>query len=392
MAGKKSILNCLRQYLPEFELLDGDEDTVEDIYDLIVGNEEFLACTQNHAQTMEECEEMLVARPPQVSAENKHFLTIYEGEECVALLDYLECYPDRATVYLGLLLVEKSVQNTGIGRALNDAFMRAAAKCGYRQIKLGCYAANETGYQFWRRNRYVAEKITEREVDGGLLQLIHMICDISDKHMFETEEERKTVYRAEWEADYRASEEMVKRAFWNKYVPGCMEHYLLHVLRKDAAFVPELSMVAEVDGKIVGGIWYSKSKVKTENAEHAVLTFGPLCVAPEYQGTGIGGELLRRSVKLAKEAGHPGIIILGEPEYYPKHGFVTCDNFGITTADGKNFDAFMGLELAEGAFAQMRGGRFYEAEVFETLTEEAAGKFDQDFPKIEKMKLPTQWN
>ncbi|MFR4350264.1 MAG: GNAT family N-acetyltransferase [Roseburia sp.] len=392
MADKKTILGYLKQYLPEFELRDGDGDAVGDIWDLITGNEEFLASTQNHGQTMEECEAMLTARPPQVAEENKHFLTIYGEGECIALLDYLECYPDRTTVYLGLLVVEKSVQNRGIGRELNDAFMRAAAKCGYREIRLGCYAANETGYQFWRKNRYIAEKIVEREVDGEVFPLIHMACDISDTHMFESEKERKTVYRAEQEVDCRASEEMTKRAFWNKYVPGCMEHYLLHLLREGAAFVPELSLVAEVKGKIVGGIWYSKSKVKTACAEHEVLTFGPLCVVPEYQGTGIGGYLLEKSMRLAREAGYPGIIILGEPEYYPKHGFVTCDKFGITTADGKNFDAFMGLELTEGAFAPMRGGKFYEAAVFGTLTEEAAAEYDRDFPQMEKLKLPGQWN
>ena len=46
-------------------------------------------------------------------------------------------------------------------------------------------------------------------------------------------------------------------------------------------------------------------------------------------------------MKLAANKGYKGIVILGEPDYYPRIGFKTCDNFNITTADGKNFDAFI---------------------------------------------------
>lgn len=342
MNDKKDILTQLRQRLPEYELCEGGREHLGDIFRLLAGNEEFLRNTQAHEQTMEECEENLTARPPQVAAENKHFLVIYEKGECVALLDYLEGYPEKETAYIGLFIVDASRHGNGIGRRINDAFMRAAQCCGYRNIKLGCHRRNESGYWFWRKNRYIAESMT-------------------------------------------------RRAFWNKYQKGCDEHYLVHCLRSDAAFVPELSLVAEVDGRIVGGIWYSKSQVKTRTETHPVLTFGPLCVAPEYQGTGVGGQLLERSMCLAKEAGYPGVIIIGEPGYYPKHGFVTCDNFGITTADGKNFDAFMGIELQDGAFEPMRGGRFFEAEVFEHLFAEKVLAFDKEFPHMDRLRVPGQW-
>lgn len=391
MNDKKDILTQLRQRLTEYELCEGGREHLGDIYRLLAGNEEFLKNTQAHEQTMEECEENLVARPPQVAAENKHFLVIYENGECVALLDYLEGYPEKETAYIGLFIVDASRHGNGIGRRINDAFMRAAQYCGYAKINLICHQKNESGYWFWRKNRYIAESVTTLEKHGERYEVFKMECDISDPHMFEPEEVRGTIYRLEEEKDYRAAESMTRRAFWNKHQKGCDEHYLLHCLRGDAAFVPELSLVAEVDGRIVGGIWYSKSQVKTKTQTHPILTFGPLCVAPEYQGTGVGGQLLEKSMRIAKEAGYSGIIIFGEPGYYPKHGFVTCDNFGITTADGKNFDAFMGIELQDGAFEQMRGGRFFEAEVFEHLSAEKVMAFDKEFPHMERLRVPGQW-
>lgn len=65
--------------------------------------------------------------------------------------------------------------------------------------------------------------------------------------------------RKERESDYYASELVTKRAFWNKYNPGCSERYLVRRLREDAAYLPELSRVAEADGKVVGLIMYSKA-------------------------------------------------------------------------------------------------------------------------------------
>ena len=84
-------------------------------------------------------------------------------------------------------------------------------------------------------------------------------------------------------------------------------------------------------------------------------------------------------------------MIFGEPDYYPRHGFITCDHFGITTREGKNFDAFMGIELAEGGLSGF-GGSFYEAEVFEELTEQENEVFTKEFSAPQKQKFPCQWD
>jgi predicted N-acetyltransferase YhbS len=195
------------------------------------------------------------------------------------------------------------------------------------------------------------------------------------------------IIREEQEADRHQIEYITKKAFWNLYVPGCNEHYLVHILRDSEDYIPELSRVAEIDGKLVGTIMYSKAYVLNGEERTDVLTFGPLCIDPEYQKRGIGGELLEYTMQLAKEQGYRAIIILGEPEYYPLHGFKTCDHFAITTSDGKNFNAFMGIELIPGGLAGVTG-KFYESKVFEECDEEKVEEFDKEFPYMEKLKLP----
>ena len=179
------------------------------------------------------------------------------------------------------------------------------------------------------------------------------------------------IIRKETEKDYKNSEYLALRAFWNMYGPGCSEHYLVHILRDAGCYVENLSRVAEYEGKIVGLIMYSKAKVIDGEKIHEVLSFGPLCVEPTMCNLGIGRKLLQESLKAAKEAGYPGVIIYGEPCYYPKFGFKTCDQFQITTPDGENFDAFMAYPLDEDKFSQIHG-RFYEDEVFEKLNNQAA--------------------
>ena len=98
------------------------------------------------------------------------------------------------------------------------------------------------------------------------------------------------IIRPERPDEYHDVECMVRRAFYNKYKRGCDEHFLVHNLRSDAAYLPEYSRIALHDGKIVGAIYYSRSYVKPDDSNdemtdgYPTITFGPLCVDPEYQG------------------------------------------------------------------------------------------------------------
>lgn len=201
----------------------------------------------------------------------------------------------------------------------------------------------------------------------------------------------RIIIREERKEDFKETELVTMRAFWNIHGPGCNEHLLVHKLRTAEEYLPGISRVAELDGKIVGAIMYSKAFIYDEDKIHEVITFGPLAVEPMAQSLGVGGLLLRETLKLAKEAGYPGVCIFGEPEYYPKHGFVTCDQYGITDAEGNNFDAFMAYELQENGFANIKG-KFKEAEVFEKCEDEAEiDEFTKQFPYYEKLKLKCQW-
>lgn len=199
------------------------------------------------------------------------------------------------------------------------------------------------------------------------------------------------IIRQEKESEYHKVEEVALKAFWNKHRLGCDEHLLVHKLRKNEAYNPTISRVAEINGEIVGVICYAKAMLQNDDKYKEIMTFGPLCVTPEWQGCGVGGVLLEETLKIAKEQGVEGIVIFGEPDYYPLHGFKTCDQFGITTKDGKNFNAFMGIELVEGALTDF-GGRFIEASVFEDLPEEENEEFTKKFNPPAKQKFPGQWD
>ncbi|MCM1184761.1 MAG: N-acetyltransferase [Roseburia sp.] len=197
--------------------------------------------------------------------------------------------------------------------------------------------------------------------------------------------------RKEEPSDYRATELMTMRAFWNLHGPGCNEHYLVHLIRDSADYLPNLSRVAELDGKIVGAIFYTRAWITDGQQRHAIVTFGPLAVDPMAQSMGIGKMLLEETISLVKEAGYPGICIIGEPNYYPKHGFMTCDNFGITDSEGNNYDPFMGLEVTAEGFRNIKG-RFTEPDVFaQSDDEKAVEAFTQEFPQYPKYRVPAQW-
>lgn len=197
------------------------------------------------------------------------------------------------------------------------------------------------------------------------------------------------------DTDHYEIESVARSAFWNLNMPGCDEHYLVHRLWNAPCYIPSISLAATVDDKVIGAILYSKARIETDNGNIDILSFGPLCVDPDYQKMGIGKKLLSESMSLAVKKGYKAIFICGVPAYYPKFGFKTADTFVITMPDGSNFDAFMGYELQKGALNGVTG-RFYEADVFECDIHDdnylkAVDEFDKSFPYMEKKILPNQW-
>ena len=196
--------------------------------------------------------------------------------------------------------------------------------------------------------------------------------------------------RLEKEKDYRTVEYLTREAFWDLYHPGCNEHLIVHKIRKVPAFVKELSFIASIEDRIVGSIIYSRAKViDGKNNVFEVLCMGPVSVLPSFQRKGIGSLLMRHSIEKAKELGFKAIVLFGDPKYYQRFGFVNAKTFGIQTSSGENFDAFMALELRDGALNGI-SGRFYESQAFKVEDKELE-RFEREFPYKEKHVTDTQF-
>ncbi|WP_135612500.1 GNAT family N-acetyltransferase [Methanococcoides sp. AM1] len=199
----------------------------------------------------------------------------------------------------------------------------------------------------------------------------------------------KILIRPEEECDIKEVENMTREAFWDLYKPGCVEHLIVHNMRRSSDFVKELDHVACDGDKIIGSIIYSKAKViNNENKEFEVLCMGPLGVLPSYQNKGVGSLLMEHSIEKAKHLGYKAIIIFGNPEYYKRFGFKNATEYNIQTSSGENFEAFMTLELYDESLDTI-SGKFYASDSFE-INEEDLDNFDKGFTPKEKHVLDTQ--
>lgn len=189
--------------------------------------------------------------------------------------------------------------------------------------------------------------------------------------------------RNEKESDFSEVENLVREAFWNLYRPGCDEHYLVHIMRKHEDYIAKLSLIAEVDNKIVGTIQFTKSKLISKSGkEKDILTFGPLAVHPDYQRQGIGKALIGKSSGLAKEMGYEAIVIMGYPENYLSSGFKSAKSFNISILDGTYPLANLVLALKENTIKKEEW-TFLESTVYH-INPEDADIYDKKFPPKER--------
>ncbi len=199
------------------------------------------------------------------------------------------------------------------------------------------------------------------------------------------------IIRLENENDYCEVENLAREAFWNLSFPGCDEHYFIHVLRKHKAFVPELDHVIEADGKIIGSIMYSESKlVSEEGVEKVVLTMGPLCVHPDYQRQGYGKALLEYTFKRAIELGYDVILNFGNPDNYVARGYKSCKKYNVCF-EGDVFPAALLVKVLKEEALEGRKWYYYPNNADEPCGDaDAVEKFDALFPPKEKAWQPSQ--
>ena len=195
--------------------------------------------------------------------------------------------------------------------------------------------------------------------------------------------------RNERESDYKIVEDITRKAFYNVYVPGCMEHYLVHIMRGHEDFIPELDFVIELDGQIVGNIMYTKAKLTDEaGAEKEIVTFGPVSILPKYQRNGYGKMLIEHSLKRAAELGYEAVVIMGSPANYVGSGFQCCRKYNICVEKEKYPAAMLVKELKPGAL----DGKlwFYSDSPVMNVDEREAQAFDDGLEKMEKKWMPSQ--
>lgn len=195
--------------------------------------------------------------------------------------------------------------------------------------------------------------------------------------------------RNEQKSDYQIVEDITREAFYNMYVPGCMEHYLVHIMRGHEDFIPELDFVLELDGKVIGNIMYTKAKLTDENGEEKeIITFGPVCILPKYQRIGYGKLLMEHSFKRAVELGYDTIVIFGSPANYVSRGFKSCKKYNLCVEGGGYPAGMLAKELKEGAF-DGRKWTYSGSPVMDVDGQEAA-RFDDALPPMEKEYRPSQ--
>lgn len=200
------------------------------------------------------------------------------------------------------------------------------------------------------------------------------------------------IIRLETKKDYREVENLVRESFWNVYRPGCSEHYVIHVLRDDLAFVKELDFVMEQKGRLIGQNMFMKTIIEADDSRTIdILTMGPIGITPELKRQGYGKALLDYSLEKAADLGFGAVLFEGNIGFYGNSGFDYARNFGIRYHDlpeGADDSFFLCKELIPGFLNGVTG--VYQTPKGYYVDDAEVEGFDKDFPPKQKLKLPGQ--
>ena len=192
--------------------------------------------------------------------------------------------------------------------------------------------------------------------------------------------------------EYEAVENLVRDSFWNVYRPGCLEHYVLHQLRNDPAFVPELDFVMYREEELIGQNMFMEATIMADDGRSIpIMTMGPICIKNAYKRKGYGKILLDYSLEKAAELGCGALCFEGNIDFYGKSGFRQASEYGIRyhgLPDGENASFFLCKELIPGYLNRITGE--YVTPAGYLVDEQEVEAFDKQFPQKEKKKLPGQ--
>ncbi|MBS5143923.1 MAG: N-acetyltransferase [Butyricicoccus pullicaecorum] len=201
--------------------------------------------------------------------------------------------------------------------------------------------------------------------------------------------EQKVIIRKEEQRDWAVVENITRQAFYNLYVPGCVEHYLVHIMREHEDFIPELDFVLELNGQVIGNIMYTKANLIDENGiSKKVLTFGPVSILPGYQRMGYGKMLMEHSFEAVMQLGYDAIVIFGSPSNYVSRGFKSCKKYNVCIENGKYPAAMMVKELVPHV---LDGHKWiYHGSPVMAIDEAEAERYDGTLEPMEKKYLASQ--
>ena len=198
--------------------------------------------------------------------------------------------------------------------------------------------------------------------------------------------------RLEKPEDYREVENLVRESFWNVYRPGCSEHFVIHVLRDDPAFVRELDFVMEKGGELIGQNMFMRTVIEADDGRVVdVLTMGPIGITPELKRKGYGKKLLDYSLEKAAAMGFGAVLFEGNIGFYGHSGFSYARSFSIRYHDlpeGADDSFFLCKELIPGYLDDVTG--VYRTPQGYYVDDADVEDFDKAFPHKEKLKLPGQ--
>jgi predicted N-acetyltransferase YhbS len=161
--------------------------------------------------------------------------------------------------------------------------------------------------------------------------------------------------RAERAQDFGAIEEMVKRCYRDVAYSNHREHRMIARLRASAAYVPQLALVAELDGELAGHVMLTRIVIRGEAGDYPSLALAPLSVAPAFQGRGVGAALVEAVHAQARGMGFHSVIIAGIAGYYQSFGYAPLDTWPIRLPFAVHPDHRMAVALTPGGLDGVAG-------------------------------------
>lgn len=163
------------------------------------------------------------------------------------------------------------------------------------------------------------------------------------------------VIRRETPEEYSQIYDLVKVAFQTAKVTNGKEQDFVNKLRSNGNYIPELALVAEENGKLIGHIMLTKTYIVNGGNKFEALLLAPISVALECRNRGVGSNLIKESFKLAKEMGYMSVLLVGDPAYYHRFGFKAAVNFGIKHIHNIPDENVMACELVPDALYGISG-------------------------------------